>query len=110
DLHGWIGRDGAPGLRRLWNFAIVLQIIGSVSFATREGYASYWQRDLERTAAQAGAGKKIFLLRSGTYPDLDNVADFTRNPPELASASSLYFKWCDQPERAALLRRFPGRE
>jgi len=108
DVYGWICHDCAPGPRRLWKFAIVLQIVGSVSFATREAYTSYWQRDLERTARQAGDGKKIFLLRTGTYHA--NAGDLTRNPPVMSSASSLYFNWCDQLERDALLKRFPGRK
>jgi hypothetical protein len=110
DLYRWLGRDAAAGSRRLWNYALALQIIGSVSFLAVQGYSSYCQRDLERTAAQAGDGKKIFFLKTGTYPDIDNVCDFTRNPPDISSASSLYFNWCGQPERDALLKQFPGRE
>lgn len=109
EIYGWICRDCAPGPRRLWTFAIVLQIVGSVSFATKEACSIYWRRDLERAVRQAGDGKKIVLLRTGTYP-AGNAGDLTRNPPVLSSASTLYFISCDQPERDALLRRFPGRK
>jgi hypothetical protein len=109
DLYGWICRDCAPGPRRLWKFAIVLQIVGSVSFATNEACRSYRRRDLERTVRQAGDGKKIVLLRTGTYR-ASSASDLTRNPPVLSSASTLYFIWCRQPERDALLKRFPGRK
>ena len=110
DLYAWLGHDDAPRSRLLWKSALTLQIIGSVSFLAMQGYLSYCQRDLQRTAAQAGDGKKIFLLKTGTYPDLDNPCDFTRNPPDISSASSVYFNWCDQPERDALLKQFPGRK
>jgi hypothetical protein len=109
DIYGWICRDCAPGPRRLWKFAIVLQIVGSVSFATEEACSIYWRRDLERAVRQAEDGKKIVLLRTGTYP-AGNAGDLTRNPPVLSSASSLYFTLCDQPQRDALLKRFPGRK
>ena len=109
DLYGWICHDCAPGLRRLWTFAIVLQIVGSVSFATNEACRSYRRRDLERTVRQAGDGKKIVLLRTGTYRS-SSAGDLTRNPPVLSSASTLYFIWCRQPERDELLKRFPERK
>lgn len=109
DIYASICRDCAPGPRRLWKFAIVLQIVGSVSFATKEACSIYWGRDLERAVRQAGDGKKIVLLRTGTYP-AGNAGDLTRNPPVLSSASTLYFILCDQPERDALLKRFPGRK
>jgi hypothetical protein len=67
----------------------------------------YWRRDLDRTARHLKGGKKIFLLKTGTYRTA--ASDLTRNPPVLSSANSLYFKWCDEPEREALLKRFPGR-
>jgi hypothetical protein len=109
DLYGWIYRDGAPGSQRLWKFAIVLQIVASISFATNEACKSYRRRDLERTVRQAGDGKKIVLLRTGTYRSSD-ASDLTRNPPVLSSANTLYFIWCRQPLRDALLKRFPGRK
>jgi hypothetical protein len=107
DVYGSICHDCAPGPRRLWKFAIFLQIVGSISFATIRGYVSYCQRDLERTARQAGDGEKIFFLER-TYDR--NAGDLTRNPPVMSSASSLYFNSCDQLERKALLERFPGRK
>ena len=108
DLYGSICHDCAPGPRRLWKFAVFLQIVGSISFATIQGCISYRQRDLERTAWQAGDGEKIFFLNR-TYrarPD-----DLTLNPPVLSSAGSLYFDcdWDNRLERDALLKRFPGR-
>jgi hypothetical protein len=109
DVHRWIYHDSAPVPRRLWTLAMILQIVASVSFLTKESYASYWRRDLERTVQQAGHGRKIFFLETGTYP-ASNVGDLTRNPPVLSSAKNLYFIWCNQLERDALLRRFPGRK
>jgi hypothetical protein len=109
DVRRWINHDWGPVPRRLWTLAIILQIVGSVSFVTKEGYASYWRRDLERTVRQAGHGRKIFFLETGTYP-ASNVGDLTRNPPVLSSAKNLFFIWCNQLERDALLRRFPGRK
>jgi hypothetical protein len=108
DVYGSICHDCAPGPRRLWKFAIFLQIVGSISFATIQGYVSYCQRDLERTARQAGDGEKIFFL-SRTYHA--RAADLTQNPPVLSSATSLYFdcNWDNELERDALLKRFPGR-
>ncbi|PYJ73784.1 MAG: hypothetical protein DME75_00665, partial [Verrucomicrobia bacterium] len=84
EFYRWICHDSPPVGRRLWNFAIVSLIVCSVVFAVKEGYTMYWRRDLERTV-------------------------LTRNPPVLSSADSLYFSWCDQPERDALLKQFPGR-
>ena len=107
DLYRWICHDTSPASRHLWNFAIVSLIACSLVFAAKEGYTMYWRRDLERTVRHVGNGKNIFLLKTGTYKTVRG--DLTRNPPELSSADSLYFSWCDQPERDALLRRFPGR-
>jgi hypothetical protein len=76
-------------------------------FAAEEGYTMYGRRDLERTVRHVGDGKNIFLLTTGTYKTARG--DLTRNPPVLSSADSLYFSWCHQPERDALLKRFPGR-
>jgi hypothetical protein len=109
DLYGWIRHDCVSGSRRLWMFAILLQIVASLSFVTKEAFTLYWRRDLERTVRQAGDGNKIILLKTGTYP-ASNAGDLTRNPPVLASASTLYFIWGPQPERDALLKRFPGRK
>ncbi len=67
----------------------------------------YWRRDLERTVRQIKDGKNIVLLKTGTYKTA--IGDLTRNPPVLSSANSLYFSWCDQPKRDALLKQFPGR-
>ena len=108
DVYGKIRHDSALAPRRLWKFAIVLQIVGSLSFATAQSFMSYWQRDLERTARQAGGGEKIFFLKTGTYHA--NSGDLTRNPPVMSSASNLYFNWCDQLKRYELLKRFPGRK
>jgi len=107
DLYRWIGQDSRPPARRIWNFAIVSLIVGSLMFAANQAYVMYWRRDLERTIRHVGDGKNIFLLKTGTYQTARG--DLTRNPPVLSSADSLYFSWCDQPERDALLQRFPGR-
>jgi hypothetical protein len=109
DVYRWICHDGAPGPHRLWKLAIALQIVGSVSFATIQGYTSYQQRDLERTARQAGDGKRIFLLRTGTY-HANDAGDLTRNPPVMSTASTLYFNARDETGQDALLKRFPGRK
>lgn len=107
DLYRWICHDSPLVARHLWNLAIVSLIVCSLVFAAKEGYTMYWRRDLERTARQVKDGKNIFLLKTGTYETVRG--DLTRNPPVLSSADSLYFRWCDQPERDALLKRFPGR-
>jgi hypothetical protein len=107
DLYQRMSRDSRPIGRHLWNFAIVSLVVCSVVFAAEEAYTMYWRRDLERTAQRLGSGKKIFLLKTGTYRTA--ASDLTRNPPVLSSANSLYFKWCDEPGRDALLKRFPGR-
>ena len=67
----------------------------------------YWRQDLERTVRHIRDGKNIVLLKTGTYKTA--VGDLTRNPPALSSADSLYFSWCDQPQRDALLKKFPDR-
>jgi len=107
DLYRWICRDSPPAARRLWNFAIVSLIVCSVIFAAKEGYTMYWRQDLERTVRHIRDGKNIVLLKTGTYKTA--VGDLTRNPPVLSSADSLYFSWCDQPQRDALLKKFPDR-
>ena len=109
DVRRWINHDCGALSRRLWTLAIILQIVGSLSFITKESYASYWRRDLARTVRQTGHGRKIVFLETGTYP-ASNVGDLTRNPPVMSSAKNLYFIWCNQLERNALLRRFPGRK
>jgi hypothetical protein len=107
DLYQRMSHDSRPTARHLWNFTIVSQIICSLVFAAEEAYTMYGRRDLERTARHVRDGKKIFLLKTGTYHTA--VGDLTRNPPVLSSADSLYFKWCNEPGRDALLKRFPGR-
>jgi hypothetical protein len=109
DLYQEMSHDSRPTARYLWNFAIVSLVVCSLVFAANEAYTMYWRRDLERTARHLRGGKKIFLLKTGTYRTA--AGDLTRNPPMLSSADSLYFRWCDeQPKRDALLKRFPGRD
>ena len=108
DLYRWICREGTAGARQLWRFGIACLLIGNVVYLAVEGYTIYGRRDLERLEKQTGPGKKIFLLKSGTY--LTDPSDLTRNPPDLSTAENLYFHWCAQPERDALLQRFPGRK
>jgi hypothetical protein len=107
DLYQRMSRDSRPIGRHLWNFAIVSLVMCSLVFVTEEAYTMYWRRDLDRTARHIKDGKKIFLLKTGTYHTA--VGDLTRNPPVLSSANSLYSKWCDEPKLDALLKRFPGR-
>ncbi len=108
DLYRWIYREGTPGARHLWRFGTLCLLLGNLVFAAVEGYTIHGRRDLERAEKQTGPGKKIFLLKSGTYRT--NTRDLTRNPPDLSTAENLYFRWCAQPERDALLKRFPGRK
>ena len=108
DLYQEISHDSRLTARYLWNFAIVSLVVCSLAFAVEEAYTMYWRRDLDRTARHLRGGKKIFLLKTGTYGTA--ASDLTRNPPVLSSANSLYFKWCDEPGRDALLKRFPGRD
>ena len=107
DLYRWICQHPSPAARHLWHFAIASLIVCNVVFATKEGYTLYWRRDLERTVRQIKDGKNIVLLKTGTYKTTSG--DLTRNPPVLSSADILYFGWCDQPKRDALLKQFPGR-
>ena len=107
DLYRWICQNPSPAARHLWHFAIASLIVCNVVFATKEGYTLYWRRDLERTVRQIKDGKNIVLLKTGTYKTTSG--DLTRNPPVLSSADILYFGWCDQPKRDALLKQFPGR-
>jgi len=109
DVRRWINHDCGALSRRLWTLAIILQIVGSLSFITKESYASYWRRDLARTVRQTGHGRKSFSLETGTY-SASSAGDLTRNPPVMSSAKNLYFIWCNQLERYARLRRFSGRK
>jgi hypothetical protein len=108
DLYQRMSRDSRPIGRHLWNFAIVSLVMCSLVFVTEEAYTMYWRRDLDRTTRRVRDGKEIFLLKTGTYHTA--AGDLTRNPPVLSSADSLYFKWCNEPGRDALLKRFPGRK
>jgi hypothetical protein len=107
DLYGWIRRNGSTAARYLWRFAIVGQIVGSLIFATVQGYTMYSRRDMERTVERSGLRKKIVFVKTGTY--MTSVGDLTRNPPDLSSADNLYFSWCDEPKRSLLLKRFSDR-
>lgn len=107
DLYRWIRHDSSPALRHLWHFAVVSLIVSNLIFAAKEGYTMYRRRDLERAVRQIGDGKNIVLLKTGTYKTV--TGDLTRNPPVLSSADTLYFSWCDQSKRDALLKQFPGR-
>ena len=107
DLYRWIYSEGTPAARHLWRIGIVSLVIGNAAFAAIEGYTLYGRRDLERVEQRTGVGKKIFLLKTGTY--LTNTGDLTRNPPDLSAAENLYFNWCPQPARDNILKRFPDR-
>ena len=106
EFYRWVCHDSRPLERRLWNFAIAGLIACSLVFVASEGYTMYGRRDLDRTVRQIKNGKNIVLLKTGTYKTASG--DLTRNPPALSSAYSLYFAWCDEPERDELLKRFPG--
>jgi hypothetical protein len=94
--------------RRLWAPAVCLQVVSSLVFLAWEGHELYGRRDLERTlAARHGEGRQLVLLKTGTYRTA--AGDLTRNPPDLTSADTLIFLWCDAAKREALLRTFPGR-
>lgn len=108
DLCRWIYREGTAGARQLWRFGMACLLIGNVVYLAVEGYTIHGRRDLARAEKQTGPGKKIFLLKSGTY--LTSASDLTRNPPDLSTAENLYFHWCTQSQRDALLKRFPERK
>ena len=107
ELYRWICHDAPRGAWHLWNFAILTLVVCSLVFTVNEAYTMYGRRDLERTVQQIKDGKNIVLLRTGTYKTAPG--DLTRNPPVLSSADTLYFDWCDQSKRDALLKQFPGR-
>ena len=108
DLYRWICREGTLGAEHLWRLGIICLLIGNVVYLAVESHTIYGRRDLERAEKQTGPGKKIFLLKSGTY--LTGTSDLTRNPPDLSTAENLYFRRCTQSQRDALLKRFPGRK
>ncbi|HET9417825.1 MAG TPA: hypothetical protein VFO30_00655 [Chthoniobacterales bacterium] len=94
--------------RPLWNAALLTLVLCNAVFIAKASYVMHGRRDLERTAEQlSDRNKKIIFLKTGTYDT--PVGDLTRNPPVLSSARTLYFKWCDQSDVAALLQRFAGR-
>lgn len=108
DFYVWVEKESVPGARYLWRASIICLLVGNVVFATIEGYTLHGRRDLERAERLTGPVKKIFLLKTGTY--LTIASDLTRNPPDLSTSDNLYFNWCTQPKRDALLRLFPGRK
>ena len=108
DGHGQLAQDDPSRARRLWVAAVGLQVMSSLVFLALEGRTLYGRRDLERAlAARRGQGQQLILLKTGTYHTA--AGDLTRNPPDLMSADTLIFLWCDPPKREALLRMFPGR-
>ncbi len=107
DLRRWISHDSLPATRRLWTFAVLSLVMCSLVFAAKQAYQSYWQRELDRLTRHVGGGRNLFLLKTETYGT--DLGDLTRNPPVLSSADNLYFTYCDEPGRDALLKRFPGR-
>ena len=108
DLYRRLDKEGAPGIRHLWRIGTICLVVGNLVFATIEGHTIYGRRDLEREVQRAVPGKKIFLLKTGTYET--NARDLTRNPPDLSTTENLYFRWCAKPERDALLKQFPERK
>lgn len=107
DLYRLTNSSHSPIARWFWNLAIAAQVVCSIVFAWRGAHIMYARRDLERTVQRVQGGKNIFLLKPRVHHT--GTGDLTRNPPALASAENLFFKWCDQPARDALLQFFPGR-
>lgn len=99
--------EDLPRSRRLRHLALAMLILGSTVFVALEARVLHGRRDLERTLSRHGVDRGIVLLKSGTYKT--NRGDLLRNPPDLDSAQILYFTWCDDAGRAALLERFGGR-
>jgi hypothetical protein len=108
DGQSQLAKDDPSRARRFWVAALCVQVVSSLVFLGLEGRTLYGRRDLERTlAARRGQGQQLILLKSGTYRTA--AGDLTRNPPDLMSANTLIFLWCDPPKREALLRMFAGR-
>jgi len=107
ELLAQLHAEGSPRLRRLRRLAFTALVLGSASFVAIEAHVLHGRRDLERTLSRHGVDRGIVLLKSGTYKT--KIGDLLRNPPDLDSARILYFTWCDDAGRAALLERFGGR-
>lgn len=107
ELLAQLRAESSPRMRRLRHLALAALVLGSASFVALEARVLHGRRDLERTLARHGVDRGIVLLKSGTYRT--NRGDLLRNPPDLDSAQILYFTWCDDTGRAALLERFGGR-
>lgn len=103
-------RDGSVVDRRWWHVVLAAQVAGSAIFVARETYTLYYRRDLERTlaAAPAAGSRRAVLLSTGTYHT--DAMDLTRNPPDLASAETLYLAHCDPAQVESLMQQLPGRE
>jgi hypothetical protein len=101
--------EDAGRARRFWRYAIVAQILCSIVFAVIETRRVYERNDLARAVGRLAPGRKIVLLKTG--PRGETWADFTRNPPALASADVLYFGWGDGDGVGLdrLIERFPDR-
>jgi hypothetical protein len=109
ELRRQICHDSPHVMQKSWNRAVIGLIVSSLVLAAEEGYTMHGRRDLERAVQRIGAGKKIILLKTGTFRT--SAGDLTRNPPELSAADTLYLdsRACPQPELTALLERFSGR-
>ena len=107
DAWRWLHAEDAGRARRLWRYAIVAQILGSIVFAGIETRRVYERKDLARAVERLEPGRKIVFLKTG--PRGETWADFTRNPPALSSADVLYFGWGDGMGLDRLVERFPGR-
>jgi hypothetical protein len=106
-MHRRIGAEDPARARRISAVLLGAQVVSSLLFLGMEGFTLHGRRDLERTLARNGESQRLVLLKTGTYRTA--AGDLTRNPPDLASSGTLIFLWCDQPEREALLKIFPGR-
>ncbi len=109
ELRRQICRDSPHVMQKSWNLAVIGLIVGSLVLAAAEGYTMHGRRDLERAVQGIGGGRKIVLLKTGTF--CTSATDLTRNPQELSAADTLYLnsQQCPQPELTELLKRFSGR-
>lgn len=111
DIYTHVIQGGTSADRRWWRGVVAAQLATSVASIAIMTTVLYWRLDLDRTMAQLptdGAAHRIVLLTTGTY--LTNEADLTMNPPDLASAPTLYLANCDAASMRKIEERFAGRE
>lgn len=109
EIYGRVRDERSPGGARLWRSMLMSQVVCSLIFAANETYLVHQRLDLQRAVARLGGESTIVLLK--TRAGNMDIEDLLRNPPELASARTLYFAWGDgTPGVRALLAKFPGRQ